>query len=136
VALPAPHLWLAFASSGRWDALRGAARRALSLALVAAGALPLALLIAFYAHQLGLGPGATAWTGLLLVAGGYVGAGAALLWSVAFGCLAAAFMCALADAPPAPQQGRIGEDFEVSIRGPLTYAGPGSLGGTESALRP
>jgi hypothetical protein len=23
----------------------------------------------------------------------------------------------------------------VTVRGPLTYAGPGSLGGTESALR-
>jgi hypothetical protein len=27
------------------------------------------------------------------------------------------------------------EDRPVSIRGPLSYAGPGSLGGTESALR-
>jgi hypothetical protein len=28
-----------------------------------------------------------------------------------------------------------GERIEVTIRGPMTYAGPGSLGGTESALR-
>jgi hypothetical protein len=27
------------------------------------------------------------------------------------------------------------ERVEVTIRGPLSYAGPGSLGGTESALR-
>ena len=27
------------------------------------------------------------------------------------------------------------EPREITIRGPLTYAGPGSLGGTESALR-
>jgi len=33
----------------------------------------------------------------------------------------------------APEQ--FGEEAEVTIRGPLTYAGPGSLGGTESALR-
>jgi hypothetical protein len=135
LALPALHLWLAFASSQRWDAVRGSARRTAALALVVVGALPLALLIAFYAHQLGLGLGATAWTGLLLVAGGYVGVGAALLWSIAFGCLAAAVICAFADTPPPSLDGRAAEDFEVSIRGPLSYAGPGSLGGTESALR-
>jgi hypothetical protein len=27
------------------------------------------------------------------------------------------------------------EPLEITIRGPLGYAGPGSLGGTESALR-
>jgi hypothetical protein len=135
LALPALHLWLAFGSSRRWDPLRAAARRAAAFALVVAGAVPIALLIAFYAHQLGLGLGTTAWTGLLLLAGGYVGAGAALLWSVAFGCLAAAAMCALADMAPPQLDGRVVEDFEVSIRGPLSYAGPGSLGGTESALR-
>jgi hypothetical protein len=135
LALPALHLWLAFASSRRWDALRGPARRAAAFALVAAGALPAALLIAFYAHQFGLGLGATAWTGLLLLAGGYVSFTAALLWSAALGCLAAAAMCALADTPATPLDGRIADGFEVSIRGPLSYAGPGSLGGTESALR-
>jgi hypothetical protein len=34
----------------------------------------------------------------------------------------------------APDAG-IGGGTGVKIRGPLSYAGPGSLGGTESALR-
>ena len=58
-----------------------------------------ALLIAFYAHQLGLGPGGVAWEGLLLFAGGHSGVGGALLWSVALGCAGAAAMLAMA--PPA-----------------------------------
>jgi hypothetical protein len=35
------------------------------------------------------------------------------------------------------RRGAIGPDQreEVTVRGPLSYAGPGSLGGTESALR-
>jgi hypothetical protein len=35
-------------------------------------------------------------------------------------------------AMPAPP---VGKPPEITIRGPLSYAGPGSLGGTESALR-
>jgi hypothetical protein len=35
--------------------------------------------------------------------------------------------------PPASRQ--LADGLEVTIRGPLSYAGPGSLGGTESALR-
>jgi hypothetical protein len=27
------------------------------------------------------------------------------------------------------------EDLPITVRGPINYAGPGSLGGTESALR-
>jgi hypothetical protein len=104
------------------------------LALVAIGLLPLALLMAFYAHQLGLGPGRVAWMAVLLVAGGHIGAPAALLWSVALGCTTATAMLALTlgSSTPGPRD----DDMkEVTIRGPLSYAGPGSLGGTESALR-
>ena len=28
-----------------------------------------------------------------------------------------------------------GDDASITVRGPSSYAGPGSLGGTESALR-
>jgi hypothetical protein len=126
--LPALHLWLLVAS----PELRPG--RAGSLALVALGLAPLALLIAFYAHQLGLGPGEVAWTGVLLLAGGHVGFGGALLWSIAFGCAVAGAMVALAPLAP-PPGGRVDEEIEITIRGPLSYAGPGSLGGTESALR-
>jgi len=125
---PALHLWLLLAS----PELRP--RRAGSLALVALGVLPLALLIAFYAHQLGLGAGGVAWMGVLMLAGGHVGFAAAIVWSAAFGCVAAASILA-AQPPPAPTETHAVEGIEVTIRGPMSYAGPGSLGGTESALR-
>jgi hypothetical protein len=128
LAIPAVHLWLLLAS----PELRP--RRSLALLLLALGLAPLALLLAFYARQLGLGPGELAWSAVLLLAAGHVGFGSALLWSIAFGCGAAALMVALAGQPepelPAPDA-----RVEITIRGPLSYAGPGSLGGTESALR-
>ena len=126
--IPAMHLWLLLAE----PELRP--RRAGGVLLVVLGLLPLGLLVGFYAHQLGMAPPDVAWGAVLLVAGGHVGFGSALLWSVALGCAAAAAMLALARAPEAlaPEGG---EPLEVTIRGPLTYAGPGSLGGTESALR-
>ena len=127
--VPAAHIWLLIAS----PELRPG--RAGSLALVLAGIAPLALLIAFYAHQLGLGAGDVAWTAVLLVAGGHVGLLGALLWSLALGCAGAATLVASAPASVEPPDLRGGERVEVTIRGPLTYAGPGSLGGTESALR-
>jgi hypothetical protein len=126
--LPATHLWLLLAA----PELRP--RRAASIALVLAGLLPLALLVLFYAHQFGLGVGGVAWSTVLLLAGGHIGLGGALLWSAALGCAAAAAMLALRPqaAPPGPQAA---DGVEVTIRGPMSYAGPGSLGGTESALR-
>jgi Peptidase family M28 len=133
LAVPALHLWLVIASP-ELRASGERSRRVGALALVALGVLPLVLLIAFYAHQLGMGVGAVAWMGVLLLAGGYVGLGAAILWSVAFGCAAAAVMLAVRSVPGAPDVPP-GARVEVTIRGPMSYAGPGSLGGTESALR-
>jgi hypothetical protein len=126
--LPAAHLWLLLAS----PELRP--RRIGSVGLLIAGVLPTALLILFYAHQLGLGVGGVAWTAVLLLAGGHIGLVGAVLWSIALGCGAAAAMLAFGrqDAPPGPQAA---DGVEVTIRGPMSYAGPGSLGGTESALR-
>jgi hypothetical protein len=126
--LPALHLWLLLAA----PELRP--RRLGSIALVAIALVPLGLLIAFYARQLGLGAGSAAWTAVLLVAGGHVSVGGALLWSLALGCAAAAVLLALAPSEP-PPGAAAGDGLEVTIRGPLSYAGPGSLGGTESALR-
>jgi hypothetical protein len=125
--VPALHLWLLLAD----PELRP--RPAGALALLALGLAPLALLVVFYAHQLGLGPGGVPWMALLLVAGGHVGLLSALLWSVAFGCAATAVMLLLTE-PQAPKRASP-DDFEITIRGPMSYAGPGSLGGTESALR-
>lgn len=131
------HVWLVFASPLRPP--RGRVPLG-ALGLVALGAAPLALLVAFYAAQLELGLGGVAHTAVLLLAGGRVGVAGAAAWSVAFGCLAAVLLVALAP-PPAerpwiggPEDG-LGEREAITVRGPLSYAGPGSLGGTESALR-
>ncbi len=128
LAVPGLHLLLPVASPERRP------RPLAGLGLLVLALLPLGLLIAFYAHQLGYGPGGVAQTAVLLLAGGRVGVGAAAVWSIAFGCAVAIGLVALT--PGADPLG-LGPDerSEVSIRGPLTYAGPGSLGGTESALR-
>lgn len=138
---PALNLWLVFVSPAWVAGPRGVgAARLQALALVALGVVPLALLVASYAAQLDLGPGGVVHTALLLLAGGRIGAGGTLLWSVAFGCLAGVLLLALAPAPPenprigGPDDG-FGERGPITVRGPLSYAGPGSLGGTESALR-
>jgi hypothetical protein len=126
--LPAAHVWLLVVS----PELRPRPRAA--LALVAIGVLPLVLLVAFYANELGLGPGQLAWSALLLLAGGHVGIAASIVWSVALGCAAGMAMLALRSPPP-PGAPEPDEPLDITIRGPITYAGPGSLGGTESALR-
>jgi len=125
--LPAMHLWLALAA----PELRP--RRPFAVGLLLVTLAPLILLIAFYVRALGIGPGEAAWSAVLLVAGGNIGLGSAVLWSLGFGCAAGATMIAL-QGSPAPAL-RSADGREVTIRGPLSYAGPGSLGGTESALR-
>jgi hypothetical protein len=127
--VPALHLLLPIASPERRP------RPFAGFALVALALIPLGLLFAFYAHELGYGAGQVAWSAILLLAGGHLGLAAALLWSVAAGCVIA--IARLALTPPADPVGGAGfDDYgEVTIRGPLSYAGPGSLGGTESALR-
>jgi hypothetical protein len=133
LGVPALHLWLLIASPDGLD-LAPRARRLVALGLVALGVLPLVLLVAYYAHQLGMGPADVAWAGVLLLAGGYVGFGAAVLWSLAFGCVAATAILAF-EAPTGGPGELPREGTRVTIRGPMSYAGPGSLGGTESALR-
>jgi hypothetical protein len=139
--VPALHLWLVLA-----DPERPTGRSPLvPLGLVALGAAPLGLLIAFYAVRLGLGPGDVAHTAVLLLAGGRVGLVGAVLWSLAFGALLAALLLALAPphervAGPSGPGEELPEPETLTIRGEWMgsksfYAGPGSLGGTESALR-
>jgi Peptidase family M28 len=127
LVLPALHLWLPLVSPRTRPARLGA------LALVALALAPLALLIAFYARELGVGPGGIAWEAVLLLAGGQVGVAVTVLWSLAFGCVAAATLLALAPVDAADD--RIDDETPLRIRGARSYAGPGSLGGTESALR-
>jgi Peptidase family M28 len=144
--VPALHLWLALAEPAAPPARSPiGGRTPWLLALVALGVAPLALLSAFYAHRLGLGLGGVLHTALLLFAGGRIGIAGAVLWSLAGGCVAAALLLALAR-PPARLPGVGGptdgafEHEPTAVRGgwmsPKShYAGPGSLGGTESALR-
>jgi len=123
--VPAVHLW-----SGA--SVAAGARPGLVLAM-AGLVLPLAAGV-FWLHRLSLGPLEGLWYAALLVAGGQVEPLGALL-----GCLLlGAFLSLLAvlsaraeeaaSAPPPPSAA-------PPTRGPLSYAGPGSLGGTRSALR-
>jgi hypothetical protein len=128
LAIPACHLWLPIAD----PELRP--RRGFAISLLVLGLLPLVLLVSFYARQLALGPGELLWMTVLLLAGGHVGVLATFLWSLALGSgVAAALLCARRVKRTSKRLSR--EPLDVTIRGPLSYAGPGSLGGTPSALR-
>jgi hypothetical protein len=123
--VPALHAWLLILAPG----VR--LRRGASIALLVAGLLPLAGLALADARSLGLGPLDSAWMALLLVAGGHVGVWTWLLWSLFLAVAAGVAAIALRAPPPDDPA----DAPDVTVRGPLTYAGPGSLGGTESALR-
>jgi hypothetical protein len=122
--VPALHLWMwAVGPEPR-------ARRAILAGLVVAGLAAPALVLAYWVLSLGLTPAGAAWSLVLMIAGGYVGLLTAVLCSIFAGC---AISAALIVAPAVRQPDR--DDIPLTIRGPVTYAGPGSLGGTESALR-
>ncbi len=124
ILLPALHIWLfALASELRM-------RRVLRVALAALGVVPVLLVCALVARALGLGPLDAAWEALLLVAGGHVSVLNLLLWSLLGGCAAGGMLIAVRGGTP-----DAGPNQPITVRGPRSYAGPGSLGGTESALR-
>jgi peptidase M28-like protein len=123
--VPALHAWLLILAPG----VR--LRRGPALALIGVGLLPFLVLVVADARSLGLGPIDTSWMALLLVAGGHFGVGTWLVGSLIGGV--ALGVIAIALRPPAPAEAA--GPPEVTVRGPLSYAGPGSLGGTESALR-
>jgi hypothetical protein len=122
--IPALHLWL-------WVVVPDVRLPAVvSAVLLLAGVAAPVLVAVTYATTLGLGPIQAAWSWVLMLAGGGVGVLAALEWSVVLGCTFSVIAIAVQAArEPRP------EDAPVTIRGPVTYAGPGSLGGTESAVR-
>ena len=117
LAVPALHLWLPLAPPRLARGRR--ARRAVSLGLASR-----CRCVLFYAHQLGLGAGGVAWTGVLLLAGGHIGLLGVILWSVALGCAAAAALLAL-DARRRRSAGRLAEETAVTIRGPSPTQAPG-----------
>lgn len=122
--IPALHIWL-FALG---PDLRMAS--ALRLTLVGLGLLPAAAVALALARALELGAIDAAWQLVLLAAGGHISPLGMLLWSVVAGCAVSALLVAAHGRAPAGE-----DDIPITVRGPRTYAGPGSLGGTESALR-
>ncbi len=123
--LPAAHVWLFAAAPG--SRLRGWA----GVAAVAVGLLPFAAVLLYYAEALNLNPLELAWMSFLAVASGQLSLAVGVVVAGLLACLAGlvtilrARRRVHANAEPEP----------LRTRGPVSYAGPGSLGGTESALR-
>jgi hypothetical protein len=123
--LPAAHLWLFLCAPE--TRLRGP----LAWLSLAVGLVPPVLIAVYEMRALGIGPVELVRTWLLATAGGHVSAWAA----VAAGALAGAFVLLVRILAARRRITRAAPVDRPSTRGPLTYAGPGSLGGTESALR-
>ena len=126
LVVPALHLWMWIVAPER------RVRVPWAVLLFAAGLAPGILAAYYYATLLGLGPAAAAWNAVLMLAGGSVSLTSAIEWSILLGCVVslAAMIVRIARQPrPRPAE------MPITVRGPLSYAGPGSLGGTKSALR-
>jgi hypothetical protein len=124
LVIPALHLWVWVVDTDLQ------LPRPLLVAMLIVGLAPPALVVAYYAHAFSLGPADVLWNGALLIAGGQVGPAAALAWSVVLGCLASAVVIAVSS-----RRHQREHPEAITVRGPITYAGPGSLGGTQSAIR-
>jgi len=107
-------------------------RRPVALALVALSLVPFGIAALILAGQYGYGPLDFGWALLLAVAGAHIGPISWLFWSLAAGCAIAAVVLAWRTPRPPPHE-RV--EPQITVRGPVGYAGPGSLGGTESAMR-
>ena len=123
--LPAAHLWLLAASPA--SRLRGAA----AAVPVVGGLLLPALVALHYARALELDPLSLAWLATLVTANGHVSPPAALVTALWLACLIGLLRVVRVRGQVAAQA----EPERLRTRGPAGYAGPGSLGGTESALR-
>jgi hypothetical protein len=126
MVVPAAHLWLLAVL------LSGPPPRRLRALLLVLGALPPALVALYHLFALSIDPLAGAWYLLMLVTGHVAGPVTVFVGCVMLGGLCAAIeLVYRSPAPPAEEQGPEGP----SVYGPGAYAGPGSLGGTESAIR-
>ena len=122
--IPALHIWLfALAPEVRM-------RRPLRLMIVVLGFLPLALVTFALAQAMDIGLLDAAWELLLVAASGQISPLSVLLWSLVAGCGTGALLIAARGREPADD-----DAIPITVRGPASYAGPGSLGGTESALK-
>jgi hypothetical protein len=124
--IPAAHLWMLATLSDP------APPRRARLALVGVGLVPPLLVGLYWLIALSLDPISGAWYLLLLVLGGAVGLLTALVACVLLGTLVVVVSIARSgmEEPEEPEPAR------PPVYGPGAYAGPGSLGGTESALDP
>ena len=120
--VPTAHLWL-FASVPE---MRG--RLPLAALLAAAGLVLPLIAVIHLGGELGTGV-ETPWHLLLMFTGRHFGPLALVPLCLLGACLLALLELAGTRRAPAPV-----EHPGAGVRGPLTYAGPGSLGGTESAL--
>lgn len=116
------HIWLVLIS----PQLRP--RRALGLAVLALGALPCLALVIYYASALGAGPLQALWLSVLMLTGGHLGVLGALLASIFCGAIVALAVIVMRGGVPTNAAAA------ASIPRPTSYAGPGSLGATRSAL--
>ena len=127
VLVPAVHLWMI-------AALADPPLRARSSALlVLAGLLPLAAVALIYLDRLSLDPVQGAWYLFLLVTGHAVGLATSLLGCALLGAFASVLAILVTAARQRPDT--VEPEPRPRVLGPGGYAGPGSLGGTESALR-
>jgi hypothetical protein len=118
--IPAAHLCVLTAMAERPGRTLGA------LAAAAALALP-ALVLLYYGARFDLGLSLDTY--FLMVASSAAGSlPSAILGSLVAGSLVSSAILAFGGDRSRAQPA-------VTVRGPITYAGPGSLGGTESALR-
>jgi hypothetical protein len=126
LAVPAAHLWMLAVL------VRPPPSRRARLLMVAGGLVAPLLVTIYYLFALSLDPLHGAWYLLGLVTGHSVGIATSLA-----GCLMLAAVCATVEitwrvpGEEEPAPGQTGP----SVFGPGAYAGPGSLGGTRSALR-
>ena len=127
VLVPAAHLWMLATLVQPRPPARA------RLLLIAGGLLPPLLVAVYYLVQLSIDPLSGAWYLLLLVTGHSVGLITSLIACVLLGALASVVSISRA-ASEEPPQARPDEE-KKAVYGPGSYAGPGSLGGTESALR-
>jgi hypothetical protein len=104
----------------------GPNRRLLVISTVAAALLLPAIVLLYYGARLDMGADPVHYLLLLITGDGS-------LWSVLLGALIAGSL--LSSVLISIARPTVGPEVEISVRGPRTYAGPGSLGGTESALR-
>lgn len=125
LVIPAAHLWL-------WLAEPGVRRhRCVTAVGLLLSVTPMIIVLLYYRGLYGFTLSGMLWSGTLMIAGRSLSLVPALYWSLMCGCAFAAVVLAIKGRPRSIDP----EAPEITVRGPLGYAGPGSLGGTESALR-